>query len=174
MFAFFIVVAGVFHHRLTTDRPLKNRFGPSSLASKARTHRQIESSSSATQTQASVSRANIELPWKRHIYTLYFTSALILVRSVFRVVEYIQGHAGYLLGHEVYLYVFDALLMFLVMVSFNWIHPSQVTGLYQERQRRNDMDIELRGTRKGYMGKDKDGLIGKNKSRVGVRTRVWV
>jgi hypothetical protein len=73
------------------------------------------------------------LPWKRHIYTLYMTSILVLIRSIFRVVEYIQGEDGYLLSKEIYLYVFDALLMLAVMVLFNWIHPSQIMHLYMER-----------------------------------------
>ncbi|CRK19219.1 hypothetical protein BN1708_012563 [Verticillium longisporum] len=58
------------------------------------------------------------LPWKRHLYVLYGTSAIILVRSIFRVVEYIQGNDGYLITHEVYLYIFDALLMAAVMAIF--------------------------------------------------------
>ena len=172
-FAFFVIVAGVFHHRLVNDRPLKNRSGPSSSVNKARKHRHVPSSSSATQVQASVSRTDIAvLPWKRHLYILYFTSALILVRSLFRVIEYIQGHSGYLLSHEVYLYVFDALLMLLVMVSFNWIHPSQVTGLYPERMR-NNTAIELRRTRKERLARDEERLVGNNKDRVGVHTGGW-
>jgi hypothetical protein len=68
-----------------------------------------------------------QLPWKRHLYNLYFTSGLIMVRSIFRVIEYIQGNSGYLLSHEVFLYIFDALLMLAVMIMFNWVHPSEVT-----------------------------------------------
>jgi hypothetical protein len=60
---------------------------------------------------------------------LYLASGLIVVRSVFRVVEYLQGFDGYLLRHEAYLYIFDALLMFLVMVLFNVIHPSEVNAV---------------------------------------------
>ncbi|KAK5173036.1 uncharacterized protein LTR77_003158 [Saxophila tyrrhenica] len=56
--------------------------------------------------------------WKRHLYVLYTTSALILVRSIFRVVEYLQGNDGYLISHEVFLYIFDMLLMASVMVIF--------------------------------------------------------
>jgi hypothetical protein len=58
------------------------------------------------------------VPWRRHLYVLYGTSALILLRSVFRVVEYTQGNGGYLISHEVFLYVFDMLLMVGVMVFF--------------------------------------------------------
>ncbi|ETS77968.1 hypothetical protein PFICI_10030 [Pestalotiopsis fici W106-1] len=56
--------------------------------------------------------------WKRHLNVLYAVSALILVRSIFRVMEYLQGNDGYLISHEVFLYVFDALLMTAVMVIF--------------------------------------------------------
>ncbi|CAI6332897.1 unnamed protein product [Periconia digitata] len=73
------------------------------------------------------------LPWKRHLLALYASSTLILVRSVFRVIEYLMGNAGYLLRHEVFLYIFDAILMLAVMIIFNVVHPGQVTDLYQQR-----------------------------------------
>lgn len=43
--------------------------------------------------------------------------------------EYAQGHTGHLLQHEWFLYVFDACLMFGVMVVFNVVHPSEVNAL---------------------------------------------
>lgn len=52
-----------------------------------------------------------------------------MIRSIFRVVEYIMGNAGYLLRHEYYLYIFDAVFMFGVMVVFNAVHPSEVQAL---------------------------------------------
>ncbi|GAB1317817.1 hypothetical protein MFIFM68171_08027 [Madurella fahalii] len=58
------------------------------------------------------------IPWRRHLWVLYSTSALILVRSIFRVVEYLQGNGGYLISHEVFLYIFDTLLMAIVMAIF--------------------------------------------------------
>lgn len=57
---------------------------------------------------------------------LYFVSLFILVRSLFRVIEYVQGQNGYLLRHEVFLYVFDAVLMTGAMVVLNVVHPAQV------------------------------------------------
>lgn len=59
-----------------------------------------------------------EIPWKRYLIVLYVTSAIILVRSIFRVVEYLQGNAGYLISHEIFLYIFDALLMAITMAIF--------------------------------------------------------
>lgn len=66
------------------------------------------------------------ISWQKHMFALYTGSFLILVRCIFRVIEYLQGFTGYLLEHEVYVYVFDATLMFLTMCVFIWRHPSEV------------------------------------------------
>lgn len=68
-------------------------------------------------------------PWKKHLYTLYGGSALILIRSIFRLIEYSQGNDGYLISHEWFLYVFDACLMLATMVLFAWFHPSEIWAL---------------------------------------------
>lgn len=78
--------------------------------------------------KAPTARAQSE-PWRKHLVVLYVASVLIMVRSIFRVVEYLQGFDGYLLSHEPYLYVFDAVPMFAVMVIFNVVHPSEVVAL---------------------------------------------
>jgi hypothetical protein len=77
--------------------------------------------------------------WRRHMFVLCVGSLLIMVRSVFRAIEYLQGFNGYLLSHEAYLYVFDAVLMFLVMVLFNYIHPFQVALLIAHKDGQWDM-----------------------------------
>jgi hypothetical protein len=171
-FAFFIVVAGVFHYRLTKDLPFQKRYTPSSIF-KARKHRQISSASStAPLSAAPVSRASLsDLPWKRHLFNLYFTSALIMVRSIFRVVEYIGGNAGYLLSHEVFLFVFDATLMFFVMLSFNWVHPNQVTDAYQKRMR-SATPMELQRTRDELLGRE-ERMVQSRECKSGVRTGDW-
>jgi RTA1 like protein len=74
-----------------------------------------------------------EIPWRLHMWVLFITSLLIMIRSVFRVVEYVQGTDGYLLSHEIYGYIFDALLMFAVVGVFNIAHPTQITGLLTGR-----------------------------------------
>lgn len=85
-----------------------------------------------------------ELMWRKHIITLYITSGLVFVRSVFRVAEYIQGENGYLLSTEVYLYAFDAALMLVVMGLFNVVHPSQITKSTKENSGANE-GVELQG-----------------------------
>jgi hypothetical protein len=69
------------------------------------------------------------IPWRKHLTALYAASILILVRSVFRVVEFIQGNDGYIFGHEWFLYIFDSVLMLGVMTIFNIVHPSEVKAL---------------------------------------------
>ncbi|KAH7217243.1 related to RTM1 protein [Fusarium oxysporum] len=78
-------------------------------------------------------RSSSGLPWQKHMLALYIGSFLIMVRSIFRAAEYLQGFNGYLLRHEAYLYIFDACLMFFVMVLFNWFHPSEITEILNER-----------------------------------------
>jgi RTA1 like protein. len=68
-------------------------------------------------------------PWRKHMYALHTSSMLVLVRSVVRVVEYVQGAHGFLMSNEVFIYVFDALLMFVLMVIFILIHPSEANCL---------------------------------------------
>ncbi|KAF2719229.1 RTA1 domain protein [Polychaeton citri CBS 116435] len=69
------------------------------------------------------------VPWEKHMYSLYIVSILIFVRSIVRVVEFAQGFNGYIMSHEVYLYIFDATLMFLACATLNLIHPSEVAAL---------------------------------------------
>lgn len=69
---------------------------------------------------------SVAVPWQLHLYVLYAASALIMVRSVFRIVEYVMGGDGILLQHEYYLYIFDAALMFFVAVLFCVWHPSAI------------------------------------------------
>lgn len=84
--------------------------------------------------------------WEKYLLTLYVTSALILVRSIFRVIEYLNGNDGVLLRSEVYLYVFDALLMVAVLVWMNWFHPSEI-GLLLRGQSPGKNGLELVGVR---------------------------
>jgi hypothetical protein len=68
------------------------------------------------------------LSWRKHMYAMYFCSALILSRNVIRVVEYAQGNDGYIISNEWMLFVFDALLMFSVTVAYLVLHPSKLLG----------------------------------------------
>jgi hypothetical protein len=75
--------------------------------------------------------------WRKHLHILYAANLLIMIRSVFRLIKYAMGNNGYLLRHEVFLYVFDGLLMLLVMITLNVIHPS---GLISHKTKRTEMN----------------------------------
>ena len=65
-------------------------------------------------------------PWKKFILVLYLVSALIMIRSIFRMAEYAQGNNGKLLSKEIYVYLLDALLMVIVAGVFMFHHPSKL------------------------------------------------
>ncbi|KAJ5806815.1 hypothetical protein N7474_010407 [Penicillium riverlandense] len=82
--------------------------------------------------------------WHRHMMALYVSSILILVRSVVRVVEYMQGYDGYLMKNEVFIYVFDALLMFVTMLVLQYTHPSEVNCLLGRGDKYSEQIVRMR------------------------------
>jgi hypothetical protein len=71
---------------------------------------------------------DVSVPWRRFILVLYTVCVIILVRCIYRVVEYEEGRGGELQSKEVYYYVFDATLMFIVPVIFSVFPPGQIIG----------------------------------------------
>ncbi|KAK9769487.1 putative RTA1 like protein-domain-containing protein [Seiridium cardinale] len=69
--------------------------------------------------------SRIVAPWKSLLYTLYGTSMLIMIRSIYRVAEYAEGQSGELQSKEFWLYIFDA---------FRWsLLPLPSTGCTRAR-----------------------------------------
>ncbi|KAE8418610.1 RTA1 like protein-domain-containing protein [Aspergillus pseudocaelatus] len=101
-FSVFIVVATIFHYRIR-ENPTSRSTGTSIFP-----------------------RSWREATWETVMLGLYGASVLILIRSIFRLIEYAQGNDGYLISHEVFMYVFDATLMFITMVGMSLFHPSKV------------------------------------------------
>ncbi|KAH8654036.1 RTA1 like protein-domain-containing protein [Tricladium varicosporioides] len=64
--------------------------------------------------------------WITLLKLLFCAAALIIFRCVFRVIEFAQGHNGYLVSREVFLYIFDALPMFFVQVMFHVVHAGDI------------------------------------------------
>ncbi|OJJ42796.1 hypothetical protein ASPZODRAFT_136928 [Penicilliopsis zonata CBS 506.65] len=73
--------------------------------------------------------------WRGLLFACYAVSLLILVRSVYRLVEFSQGSSGYVISHEVFLYVFDAAMMFCVMLIMNLFHPSVVLSQVEDAEK---------------------------------------
>jgi len=101
-FSIFVLTAVVFHRRI--------RSGPTHRTSEARQDHGLRFTST----------------WESVLWGLYISSILILIRSVFRLIEYAQGNNGYLISHEAFMYVFDSTLMFFAMVAMNVFHPSVI------------------------------------------------
>jgi hypothetical protein len=80
--------------------------------------------------------------WQTYLITLYVTGVLIWVRSLFRVVEFIEGNDGHLMRSEVWVFVFDGMLMLLVLVWMNWFHPGEI-GLLIRGERAITNGLEL-------------------------------
>jgi hypothetical protein len=70
--------------------------------------------------------ATSDIPWQSCLNMLYSTSLAVLVRNIYRVIEFIIGQDGYLLNNEWPMYVFDGALMLLVMIGFFIWYPSQL------------------------------------------------
>lgn len=101
-FSVFIVASTIFHYRIR-ESPTEKSFSPS------RSSRVLHTTT-----------------WEIVMTGLYAASILILIRSIFRLIEYAQGNSGFLISHEAFLYVFDSTLMFFTMVAMSIFHPSKV------------------------------------------------
>ncbi|KAM0106891.1 hypothetical protein ACP6JB_007472 [Aspergillus fumigatus] len=96
-FGFFVVVASLFHWRVVR-------------------HPKYTISNDLRSQGSGIS-------WSTLMWALYAACVLILVRSIFRVVEFVQGNAGFIMRHEYLLYVFDAVLMALTGIVLGLVFP---------------------------------------------------
>lgn len=69
------------------------------------------------------SLADSQRRWESIMYMLYAVSVMIMIRSIFRVIEYGMGREGYLLSHEWPMYAFDSALMVATTFGFGWWYP---------------------------------------------------
>lgn len=68
----------------------------------------------------------VDQSWIQTMHMLYGISALIIIRSVFRIVEYVMGTSGYPLRHEWTLYVFDTIPMLVSTALFYFRYPAEI------------------------------------------------
>lgn len=79
--------------------------------------------------------------WRRYMFVLYFASALIMVRCLYRVIEYMEGSSGVLQSYEYFMYIFDTALMLMVTLIFLAFHPSKIVSGHRKL---DDMEL-MRG-----------------------------
>ncbi|KIM74982.1 hypothetical protein PILCRDRAFT_827692 [Piloderma croceum F 1598] len=84
-------------------------------------------------------RTNGLEPWWKLIWLLYFSSVCILIRGIYRTAEFAQGQGGYLVTHEIYFYLLDALPLLLAISIYIPFWPAKYLNSsideYKMRQR---------------------------------------
>lgn len=99
-FGFFVVVSAVFHWRM-----------------KGRASSQVSPPSNGR-----------NKTWESMMWALYAACFLILVRSIFRVAEFVEGNDGFIMRREYLLYIFDACLMALTGIVLAVVYPGAFLG----------------------------------------------
>jgi uncharacterized membrane protein len=117
-FGFFVIVSAVFHWRLRKQP------------------RYIHVSS------AQSNGPETRMTWEAVMWVLYIACLLILVRSVFRVVEFVEGNNGFIMRREYLLYIFDACLMSLTGIVLIIVYP----GCFIAQGRKRDSGLQLVAT----------------------------
>ncbi|KAH8602675.1 RTA1 like protein-domain-containing protein [Bisporella sp. PMI_857] len=70
------------------------------------------------------SERKLKRSWPTILIVTNIATALILIRSIYRMIDFSLGRTGYTEMHEWCLYVFDALPIFPVLALYIWWHPS--------------------------------------------------
>ncbi|KAF2650091.1 putative RTA1 domain protein [Lophiostoma macrostomum CBS 122681] len=64
--------------------------------------------------------------WRRHMRILYAVCVLVLVRNLFRLIEFAEGADGVIARTEALLYIFDPSLLFAAAVCWAVAHPGML------------------------------------------------
>jgi hypothetical protein len=87
-----------------------------------------------------------DIHWQQYLGSLYLVSGLVIVRSLFRLAEFAEGYEGSIQRNEAPFYIFDSLMMLILMVWMNWRHPSDIVLLLRK------YDAKIRGFHGGEDG----------------------
>nr|GAT50710.1 predicted protein [Mycena chlorophos] len=87
-----------------------------------------------------LSRQPIE-DWRILFFTVCITCIGILIRSVFRIVEFVGGYHGRVQTHEGYFYVLDALPLWISMTLYCFVWPIRVFNRPQLTQSPSVMEL---------------------------------
>jgi hypothetical protein len=81
--------------------------------------------------------------WLALLKLLLCAAVIVILRCIFRVIEFSQGHDGYLGSHEVYMYLFDTAPMFAVQIMFHLVYAADVFGPGMSGMADSDSYIDL-------------------------------
>lgn len=63
--------------------------------------------------------------WRLLLRVLEVSIILLLIRSVYRFIEYTEGYGGFLMQHELYFLIFDGVMMLLTQLLYNLVYPAK-------------------------------------------------
>ncbi|CAI7616806.1 unnamed protein product [Penicillium viridicatum] len=69
---------------------------------------------------------NPDLPWQRYMWAIYISCFALMVRNLVRTIQFGAGQKTEVNTKEVYIYVFDAFLMFFTMLVLTIYHPGRL------------------------------------------------
>lgn len=95
--------------------------------------------------QRGIITCSSSIPWRNHFRALETVTLLLITRSLVRMIEYIQGDEGFLASHEIFIYVFDAAPMLMVLLIFLIIHPQK---LVRDANQSHASSLELKNRHK--------------------------
>ncbi|RGP63484.1 hypothetical protein FLONG3_9871 [Fusarium longipes] len=83
--------------------------------------------------------------WQKVVLSVYISSILIMIRCIFRVVEFAGGRNSYAFNHEWLFWVFESLPMIGAIGIFCIYHPSRYLGSHGARHKaaRSENSVEL-------------------------------
>ncbi|KAJ7029875.1 RTA1-like protein [Mycena alexandri] len=73
-------------------------------------------------------RPLLDMRTKRMIFALSFSTLVLFIRSIYRIVELGSGWHGRIMHTEVYFNVLDGAMVLLAMLTFNFDHPGALLG----------------------------------------------
>ncbi|KAJ7108011.1 RTA1-domain-containing protein [Mycena crocata] len=81
---------------------------------------------------------------KLQIYALSFSTSVLFIRSIYRVIELATGWHGKVIETEIYFNIFDGAMVVLAIYTINIAHPGLLLGSYRSHQR-DALPMKLRG-----------------------------
>jgi len=86
-------------------------------------HWRVTKTASTYKISEAVKSQSGQFSWHTLMWALYGACVLILVRSIFRVIEFVQGNDGSIMRSEYLLYIFDGTLMVLMGAILGVVFP---------------------------------------------------
>jgi hypothetical protein len=72
--------------------------------------------------------------WEKYVWGIYIAVTLLFVRNLVRAVQFGQGANGMVSSSEAFIYLFDAVMMWLVLLVVLFLHPGKLSRAVRQRE----------------------------------------